>query len=1058
MNQVVIRTLFTLALTGGSVGTLLAQRAMTVAGHVTSQGAPLTGAHVRVDELRIDRTTDSDGRYSFVIPSSSVLGQKVTIIATMGDRRVRYVPVSATITLVGAPLTQDFDLVLATGSNPVVIAADSGLPAAITPEGVGPTVVAVRGGLDIDDAAGVGTVSSVLIGRIAGLRVSPSASPGGSSQLVFRGPRSVLGSNQPLFVVDGMPMSNTVFTSAAQRFGFGGFDYGSSVDDIDLASVESIQFLSAADATTAYGGRGANGVVLVTTKSGVGGPHFAVGASHVMTGGSSLRLPSFQNSYGQGLDGQFSFFDGRGGGTNDGVDQNWGPALDGRPLAQFGYIDAGHADVRLWVPNPNNVSTYFVDGGTSHTTATIQARGDAASFSAVLGDRGVDGITPRDHVGRRDAAFHLSVHPTPRFDLSLSALGAETKNENSPGTGAAEANPVFEFLRMGRQVETNILEKRLVDAAGQQISWNYAGHNNPFFESQVGSNYSRRYHTAGAASVAYSLTSSLTATARGGVDNERDGRLFTVPTGWMGGFPFFSGAGDFSRGGSEGDEISVKQNSAGFRLDNKATLAGGTRWTLGAGVDLQTNEQTIRSAGVDSAANVPSAGAPATATVPQPVMWSATSSTKAVFGETGFAFANGASIQGSVRNAWVSLVPDQTASVILPALRASFNFLHDASATLGAVTSAVVRGSWWMDTPESTPYVVETMYAGRPTSGAVAPVGAASLRPGGSLTPEVTNGFEVGTDIGFRKFGLGLGLTYYHEATSDVILPVAGSSGELEATNVGSMTNQGIDARLTAQLGDGEDGFGWRISANASKNSNTVDQLSGSQASLLLGPTRWGLSVEAQPGQPLGVLRGLRLQRNSSGALVLRNGLPVADSSAGAQQLGVGQPSWWFGLANTLRYRWVSISAQADGRLGGQVFSATNMIGTYSGTLASTAFRPDTGLLIAGVDATTGQANTQHVSAQDYYHALGSVPAPWVYSASFVKLREARVSAAIPLGFASLPFERVSASLVGRNLAMWAKAPNIDPEVVFSPYQLQGVEMGQLPTTKSIGIEITIVP
>lgn len=134
------------------------------------------------------------------------------------------------------------------------------------------------------------------------------------------------------------------------------------------------------------------------------------------------------------------------------------------------------------------------------------------------------------------------------------------------------------------------------------------------------------------------------------------------------------------------------------------------------------------------------------------------------------------------------------------------------------------------------------------------------------------------------------------------------------------------------------------------------------------------------------------------------------------------------------------------------------MIGSYSGTLASTGFRPDGGLLVAGIDAVTHTANTQHVSAQAYYHALGSVPEPWVYSASYLKLREARLTVEVPTRFPSIPFESVRASLVGRNLQTWSKAPNIDPETVFSAYQLRGLELGQLPSTRSFGVEITIVP
>ena len=125
-----------------------------------------------------------------------------------------------------------------------------------------------------------------------------------------------------------------------------------------------------------------------------------------------------------------------------------------------------------------------------------------------------------------------------------------------------------------------------------------------------------------------------------------------------------------------------------------------------------------------------------------------------------------------------------------------------------------------MDTPESTPYSIESMYTGRPALGGVVP---GTLAASASLSPEVTNGFELGTDFAFRRFGLGVGLTYYHEKTSDLILPVANSTGGLAVTNIGAITNQGVDARLTAQLGDGAEGLGWNIAANASKNSNQVD-------------------------------------------------------------------------------------------------------------------------------------------------------------------------------------------------------------------------------------------
>src|SRR5262249_45926868 len=159
------------------------------------------------------------------------------------------------------------------------------------------------------------------------------------------GPRSILGSNQPLFVVDGLPIDNTVFASSAARFGSGGFDYGSPVADLDLSDVASIVVLSPAEASAAFGSRGANGVIVVSTKNGSEGSRFAISARAQTLNASYLRLPSFQNQYGQGLDGKFQFFNGRGGGVNDAVDQSWGPALDGRAVSQASYTEASRPDV-----------------------------------------------------------------------------------------------------------------------------------------------------------------------------------------------------------------------------------------------------------------------------------------------------------------------------------------------------------------------------------------------------------------------------------------------------------------------------------------------------------------------------------------------------------------------------------------------------------------------------------------------------------------------------------------------------------------------------------------
>jgi hypothetical protein len=422
---------------------------------------------------------------------------------------------------------------------------------------------------------------------------------------------------------------------------------------------------------------------------------------------------------------------------------------------------------------------------------------------------------------------------------------------------------------------------------------------------------------------------------------------------------------------------------------------------------------------------------------------------------------NGVSVGVTLRNAWNAPVGAQTTSTLLPSVRAAVD-LRRAIAQLSKsrfLTDASLAVSWWKDATNLDPYTIQTMYGGRPLSGSISPLGSGRLVPDATLSPEITTGWQVGGNAAFSFARLALGLTFYGDQTSGVILPVADTAlGTVLAANAGEVSNQGVEGRASFRVGLGLPGLEWSVGMNAARNTNTVERLGPGSNSLNLGPSLLGLTVQAQPGEPLGVLVGYKTQRDSrTGALLLRDGLPVADTAAGPQKLGLAQPNWIFGIQNSLRLGPVTLSIAADGRFGGQVFSITNLSGSSAGTLATTAFRPDTGLLIVGIDATTRSANTQHVSTQDYYHALGAIQEPWVYSASFYKLREAKLSVALP-PIRALPFSGIGASLVARNLYLWTRAPNIDPEAVFSSYQLPGVEMGQLPYAKSVAIQVSVTP
>jgi hypothetical protein len=251
----------------------------------------------------------------------------------------------------------------------------------------------------------------------------------------------------------------------------------------------------------------------------------------------------------------------------------------------------------------------------------------------------------------------------------------------------------------------------------------------------------------------------------------------------------------------------------------------------------------------------------------------------------------------------------------------------------------------------------------------------------------------------------------------------------------------------------------WDVGGTASLNRNRVEDLGSRTTSVLLGPPAFGVTTEAINGWAFGELVGYRLKRDGSGALLLRDGLPQADSAGGRVVLGEAVADKVLGVRGTIGYRWLTVTAAGEGHFGGSFFSATRFNGDVSGSLAETAFRPDSGLLIRGIDEATGQQNDTHVSTEDYYHALGQVQEPWIQSANFFKLRELNVTVSVPTNrFAALPFATASLSLVTRNLFTWSNASNFDPETLLSVYPYPGLEMGQLPTVRTIGIQLSIIP
>ncbi|HTI65159.1 MAG TPA: TonB-dependent receptor plug domain-containing protein [Gemmatimonadaceae bacterium] len=1040
---VVCATIFlTLAATAAG-----AQDAVTISGHVSAADHPVQGATVRIQELRLATTTSAEGRYTLIVPSSKVRGQTITLVA----RHVRYNPEAARLQLVGGSVEKDFQLVPVGEAQPRAAAAAT---ISIEPT-TGPVAGEVSAAATVDSSAfeelaGPTDFVSALAGRVAGLDVTSASTLGGSAPVVLRGYHTIVGNTQPLFVLDGIPLENSAFVTQGQPYGTGGFDYGSPVQGINPSDIAEVTVLRGPDAAVRYGGRAANGVVLITTKNGRGLSGIDVSAHQQYTADSPLRLPSYQNSYGQGLGGKFEFFDGAGAGVNDSVAENWGPALQGQPVAQASYTSSGRADVRPFLAVPNNVADFFQTGRTLKTEVAAQGANDQFAFRLAANRRDSRGVVPSSGLTRQGVGLTASDQFTPEFSATVLAQFGNDVATDRAGTGFDTSNPISDLTRIGRQVDVSALKAHVIDdATQQQISWNYAGHNNPYFAQSANSNRDERNRWTLGGTGTYALSKRASATIRAGTDRYDEDRNFDIAPSWMGGFPFYAGRGDFSNGGFQ------RQTLTGSSTDAELSVAGdvgGTSpsastgvVTLSGGIGRRSTSVHVASSGSDQAA-ADSAGAPT-----PPARIKADNSANSLFASANWAVNPYTSVAATVRNEWYSILSSGHDTQLYPAVTGTFD-LARAAGLKGSMNVARLRAGWARSGGEVNGLLLWNVFAGSQS----APISTVSAAP--NLGPEITNAFQLGGSFGFFSSRIGVDLTYYNERTSDVIVGLPrGGTGSVVATNAATLTNSGVEGGIVLVPIRTTSADVWTINANFAKNSNTVDAVSGA-ASVPLGPSLFGLTVEALPGQALGALVGNAYKRDpATHALLLDSGHPIPDTKP--RVLGVMAPDWSGGVSTTLRHGIFEVSALVDGRLGGSIYSASNLWGITSGSFAETAFRPDTGLLIAGIDVATGKANAEHVSAEDYYHSLRQIQEAWVYDASFVKLRDLRLTVAFPLrSWPVLTAQSLRASLIGRNLAMWAKAPNIDPETALSATTLQGVEMGQLPTARSIGVQFSLTP
>src|SRR5690606_4027653 len=348
----------------------------TVTGRVSAAGTvqPLSGAQISVKGTNLGTITNQEGTFTLRVPTSAT-----TLVIAYVGYRTREVPIEDEVTV---ELEQE-----AIGLEGIVVTA---LGVEREKRTLGYSVQEVRGE-DLVRVPELNIVNS-LQGNVAGVHVTDAGPTGGTARIVIRGSSSITGNNQPLFIVDGIPIDN----SSPRNQGFGGIDTGNTAQDINPANIESISVLKGPNAAALYGSRAANGAIVITTKSGSGPGSAGLGitATSSVTFETPLRLPSYQNLYGQGFNGEFRWVDGKGGGVNDFADESWGPRLDGRLIDQF------TGPQQPWVAQPDNIRNFFDTGTSWNTDVAIARSGERSNVRLSLSNTQVSSMAPGNSISR----------------------------------------------------------------------------------------------------------------------------------------------------------------------------------------------------------------------------------------------------------------------------------------------------------------------------------------------------------------------------------------------------------------------------------------------------------------------------------------------------------------------------------------------------------------------------------------------------------------------------------------------------------------------------------
>ena len=1022
------------------------QQSNKVTGIVNDEFGPVIGASVVEKGTSNGVVTDLDGKFSLNVKPGATL-----IISFVGYEQQEVKAGNAPLNIV---LEEDSKML-----SEVVVTA---LGIKRERKALGYGVAEVQGEA-LTKAKETNVINS-MAGRVPGLVVTQTAGgASGSSRVILRGSTEMTGNNQPLYVIDGVPLDNTNFGSAGT---YGGFDLGDGISSVNPDDIESMSVLKGPAASALYGSRASHGVILITTKK-ANKDKVSVEYNGTLTFDTQLaKWDDVQQVYGMGANGTYPI------NAVSNTNMSWGAKADGTNMLK--YFDVVE---RPYLIVPDNTSQFFRTGFTATNSAIIGVNNGKTGIRFTYTDMRNKDIVPKTHMSRD--IFNLRANTSAgKFDLDFSVNYTREDVKNRPALGDSKSNIGKNLMTLATTYDQAWL-KSYQDANGEYANWNGMDpyNVNPYWDVYKNSNSSKKDQFRFNGKVVWNITQHLKVQGTAGAELNwftfEDYKAPTTPgyeSGYLQNNNFRNRMYNF--------ELLALYNNSWGNFDFNATLGGNL---------YKVNNQTIVTTAKDMKIRDVVALMSFNEVSVEP--YSYRKQINSIYGAVNLGWKHMLYFDATLRGDQSSTLPISNNMYIYPSFSGSFVFSELLK--LGdKLPYGKVRMSWAQVGSDTDPYQLGLVYTKSKFAYPGYTIGYISngTIPNKDLKPTKTNSFEMGLELKFLKNRIGLDFTYYSQLSKNQIMGMASSSTSgygYRLINAGEIENKGVEIALNTRPIQTKD-FSWDLNFNFSKNSNKVKKLVDDMDMFELEKATWlDVQVAAKVGENFGSIVGPDFQRNENGDILIdpSTGLPMYDKSN--HVLGNASWDWTGGVYTNFSYKNISLSAVFDVKVGADLYSmsarAAHETGKSMATLEgreawykseearqaagyakdSPDWIPTGGFIAPGVIDNgdgTYRENDIIINPEKYWmNVCRNAPSMFIYDNSYVKCREITLSYTLPKTWLKNVIDGLTVSFVARNpFIVWKNIPNIDPDSNYNNTTGMGMEYGSLPSRKSYGFNINV--